>query len=1347
MRRLLLLAACFLPLHPARPESPAADAADPPELAPAAEGLAALEVSPPQFNLDGPGASGQILVTARFADGTTADATRAAAFSIDPPCAAVSPGGQVTPLTEGSARVVVRWAGREATIGITVTGLGPDRIPDYVREVNPLVSRMGCNAGTCHGAKDGKAGFKLSLRGYDPLFDLRALTDDLRGRRTNAASPDDSLILLKGTAAVPHEGGRLMSPGDPAYTVLRSWIAAGMPLRMDSPRVTAIEIQPRLPVLQKIGSRQQFRIVAAYADGTSRDVTREAFIETGNADVARHSRTGVLSALRRGEAPILARYEGAYASTVLTVMGDRAGFTWQQPPANNRIDELVADKLRRLQTLPSGLCTDLEFIRRVHLDLTGLPPSPEVLRAFEEDPRDSRWKRDALIDALIGSPEFIDHWTSKWCDLLQVNSKFLGGEGALGFRDWIRARIADNTPYDKFVRDILTASGSNRENPAASFYKILREPAEIMENTTHLFLATRFNCNKCHDHPFERWTQDQYFHLAAFFARVGLERDPAGGDRSIGGTAVEGARPLFEKVIDRESGDLRHDRTGKVAEPQFPYPVKTDVPSEAPRRAALAAWLTSPDNPGFASSWANRVWGYLTGVGLIEPLDDTRAGNPPTNPELLQFLTKELVGSGFDTRHLMRLICRSRTYQLSMSTNRWNEDDRTNYSHAIPRRLPAEVLYDSIHAVTGAKSGLPGHVRAAQLADSRQGPADGFLASAGRPVRESACECERSSDLQLGPVMALVSGPTVGEAVSQPDNAIAALAAQAKDEASLVRSLFLRILNRPPAADEAEAAAAAFTDVESDHKALEAALGTREAALRPAIEAEEKKRQDRLAAARTDLAAYEKEIAPRMAEAEAQRTARIATARAAVTAAEQAVAARLPEWERARKGPAGTWSLLVPSTAVSSQRKNPLRPQPDGSLLATGAAGRQDFTLTARTSLTALSAIRLEALTDPSLPHQGPGRNEAGNFVLSEIEASWLPLTSPDLRPLRSWTFRKDDAAGLSGAGRLVASDGRLDVRPAADPSASACRFAAAAPAGPLVLDLHLAARPAAPGLRVRWMTSQHAEPSDERSVTGTRLLLPDGSDIVRFAFTPVADLTGLELRAQGKAVPFTLLGITLAAGTLPAPVPVKFTKAIATVQQGGYEVANAINGRAGPDPDGWGIWPDGVGRPQTAIFSCQVDGRPLPLGPGTLTIVLRQQYNDGKHLLGRFRLSATDAPGELDFGLPPDVEAALATAADRRTPAQIATLVAHLAGDDKDLAARRAALAEAEKPLPPDQGLADRKAAVAAAEQPLPVDPELAALRRDTALSREQLAARRLTAAQDLAWALINTPEFLFNH
>ena len=790
-----------------------------------------------------------------------------------------------------------------------------------------------------------------------------------------------------------------------------------------------------------------------------------------------------------------------------------------------------------------------------------------------------------------------------------MNSKFLGGEGSVLLRDWIRERIAANLPYDEFVRQILTAAGSNRENPPASYYKILREPTEIMENTTHLFLGTRFNCNKCHDHTFERWTQDQYYHLAAYFAQVGLERDPASGDRNIGGTAVEGARPLFEKVIDRTSGDIRHDRTGKIAPPSFPYEVPVQSTDAQPRRASLASWITSPENPYFALSYVNRIWGYLTGIGLIEPLDDIRAGNPPSNPELMQWLTSDFTAHRFDVRHLIRTICRSRTYQLSMESNRWNEDDRTNYSHAIPRRLPAEVLYDAIHAVTGSKTGLPGNVRASQLADSQQGPADGFLANAGRPVRESSCECERSSDLQLGPIMALISGPTVGDAVSQQGNAIARLTESFPADHDLISEIYLRVLNRPATPGEVTAASAAFHEIEADHASLAKALADLEAQLQPGITAAEAERSARLASAKSELARYETDAAPRLADMEKQRTDRIAAAGHALAEAEKAVAARLPEWEK-QQDPANTpWQLIPATRAVSTQKKNPLKLLPDGSYLATGAAGKQDFTLTFPLPAGGLSGVRLEALPDDSLPAKGPGRNEAGNFVLSEIEAAWIPA-GPDAKP-----------------------------------------------------------------------------------------------------------------------------------------VPIKFTRAIATYQQGQYEVANAINGRAGPDPDGWGIFPDGIGKPQSAIFSCSTDGKPLDLGPGQLRVVLRQQYNDGKHLLGRFRVSLSSSQGELNFGLPAALTAILAIAPAQRSPEQQKTLVDHLAASDGEVTAKRAALAEAEKPLPPDQGLADRKAAVAREEQPLPVDPKLAALRRDAALSAAQLANRRLTAAQDLTWALINTPGFLFNY
>ena len=361
--------------------------------------------------------------------------------------------------------------------------------------------------------------------------------------------------------------------------------------------MTKIEIFPKNPLIEAIGGSQQMRIVATYADATTRDVTREAFVESGNTEVAVADRQGVLTAVRRGEAPILARFEGFYAATTLTVMGDRRGFAWRQPETWGKIDELVAAKWQRMKILPSDVCGDAEFLRRVYLDLIGLPPTIEEVRAFLADRRDTRAKRDAVIDCLIGSDDFVEHWTNKWANLLQVNRKFLGPEGAAAFHKWIRGQVAANTPYDQFVEKVLTATGSNRENPPASYFKTLREPTDTMEATTHLFLAVRFNCNKCHDHPFERWTQDQYYHMAAYFARVDRKADPASGDRKIEGSSVENATPLYEIIGDKSQGEVLHDRTKAVAPPEFPFAVAYARPAQSSRRQELAAWLTSARTP------------------------------------------------------------------------------------------------------------------------------------------------------------------------------------------------------------------------------------------------------------------------------------------------------------------------------------------------------------------------------------------------------------------------------------------------------------------------------------------------------------------------------------------------------------------------------------------------------------------------------------------------------------------------------------------------------------------------------------------------------------------------------
>ena len=767
------------------------------ETLPSGSTVASLEVEPKEVLLNGRFSYVQLLVTGKLASGETIDVTRMVDPSISADIAEISRSGLVRGKKDGKATLVVKLGGKSASIPLAVSRFNAPMHVDFVHDVTPILSRLGCNQGTCHGSAQGKNGFKLSLRGYDPLFDIRALTDDHAARRINLASPDDSMMLTKPTGAVPHVGGALIQVGEPYYEILRAWISDGAKLDLTTARVAKIEVFPVNPIVQRSGAKLQLRVLATYAGGEMRDVTREAFLETANAEVATAGRAGLMTAVRRGEAPILARFEGNYASTTITVMGDRSGFVWADPPAFSKIDELVAAKWKRMKILPSGISNDTDFLRRIYLDLVGLPPVADDIRKFLADKRDTRIKRDELVDRLIGSPEFVDYWTNKWADLLQVNRKFLGVEGSAAFRNWIHGQVAANAPYDQFVRSIMTVSGSNRENPPAAYYKILREPAAIMENTTQLFLAVRFNCNKCHDHPFERWTQDQYYQTAAYFAQVGLTGDPASKGKTIGGTDVEAPKPFYEVVADSGKGEVIHDRTKAVSAPKFPFKCDYAKPAAGmSRRADLSAWLTSKDNPYFAKSYVNRLWGYLFGTGIIEPLDDIRAGNPATNPELLDYLTNDFIRSKFDVRSMMRSICKSRTYQLSVETNKWNADDKVNYSHAIARRLPAEVLLDAVYRVTGSTSKFPGiapGTRAAALPDSGVELPSGFLTTFGRPARESACECERSSGLQLGPVMALVSGPTLGDAIADPGNELNRLVATQGDDAKLIDDLFLRI--------------------------------------------------------------------------------------------------------------------------------------------------------------------------------------------------------------------------------------------------------------------------------------------------------------------------------------------------------------------------------------------------------------------------------------------------------------------------------------------------------------------------------------------------------------------------
>jgi len=915
-------------------ESEAAGESQPGERLPEGVRIVSIEAFPETIQLDNRYAYRQLLITGRTEAGETVDLTRMAELVQPPQIVDVNPTGIVQPMADGEEQLVFRFGEHSINIPVRVVGAAERREVSFVRDVQPAFSKMGCNSGTCHGSKDGQNGFKLSLRGYDPLFDHRAFTDDVGARRFNRAAPDQSLMLLKATGSIPHVGGARTTVDHPYYQVVRQWIADGAKLDLDAKRVVSIEVLPAEPVIPRAGMKQQMAVLATYADGSVRDVTREAFVESGNIEVIAADENGVLTMLRRGEAPVLVRYEGAYAATTLTVMGNRDGFRWERPATFNYIDEHVYDKLERVKILPSDLCTDEEFVRRVYLDLTGLPPTPEQLHEFQADPRDSRAKRDALVDALVGCHEFIEFWTNKWADLLQVNRKYLGEEGSLALRNWIKQGVAANKPYDQFAYEVLTASGSTIENPPAAYYKVLREPTETMENTTHLFLAVRFNCNKCHDHPFERWTQDQYYHLSSYFAQIGRKEDPRFAGQRIGGSAVMGAAPLVEVIFDKGAGEVTHDRTGETASPGFPYEHDDLAPSTASRREQIARWITSPENQYFASSYVNRLWGYLFGIGIIEPIDDIRAGNPPTNPELLAALTSDFVSSGFDVQHMFRTICKSRSYQHSVQTNPWNEDDAINYSHALPRRLPAEVLYDAIHRVCGSQLNIPGvpaGFRAAELPDA--GVDVPFLDDFGRPVRESSCECERSSSMVLGPIMKLVNGPTVAKVLADPNNALARLVASEPDDAKLIEGIFVRILSREPTEDEVALGLAAIQDVGQGHDELVA-----------------------------QLAAYQE---------------------------------RLPELQAAWESSVGrvtNWVTLDPSE-LSSQVGADLKKQEDGSILVAGKNGKGTYTVVATTELQGITGVRLEALADPSLPHGGPGRSPSnGNFVLSELTLAVAPL-------------------------------------------------------------------------------------------------------------------------------------------------------------------------------------------------------------------------------------------------------------------------------------------------------------------------------------------------------------------
>ncbi len=687
---------------------------------------------------------------------------------------------------------------RLITVALLALGFAPPagaaEPVSFTREVIPILTKAGCNSGTCHGTPTGKNGFQLSLRGYDTALDIHTLTRGMGGRRIDRIAPNRSLILQKGTARAPHEGGRRLDPDGDLYRLLRDWIAQGAPDDRDrAPRPTSIAVTPAQTVLDAPASAVKLKVVAVFPDGSKRDVTHLTRF-TVNDELAAHiGADGTVTRSMPGEVVVSAEYMGLMTPAVILFRDPNPNFRWPNPPVWNYVDEHVFAKLKVLQIEPAALCTDEEFSRRAYLDAVGRLPTPDEVRAFLADKNPT--KRAKLIDALLARPEFADWWALKWSDRLGVNQRFVGKIGAVKYHQWVRGAMAANVPEDKFSRTILTAAGANYANPPAGFFRRLRNPELRAEEVAQLFMGARMQCAKCHNHPGENWTQDDYYGVAAFFARVQYRDGPF----------FVGIYDKEETVLAKRDGTLLHPRTGLVVQPKFPGGAVANVTPDVDTRAAFADWLTAPSNPYFARAAANRIWFHLLGRGVVEPVDDHRSTNPPSVPALLDALTADLVKSGFDRKHLIRTVMNSRVYQSSGRKNATNGDDVKYFSRYVPRRLGAEALLDAVCDATGVPEsfkGFPAGTRTVQLPDG-EFPYP-FLRVFGRPPRASACECERDTDTTLHMALMLQGGNFLQGKLVAPTGRVAALTASKMTDREAVEEMFLLTLSRRPTAAETE---------------------------------------------------------------------------------------------------------------------------------------------------------------------------------------------------------------------------------------------------------------------------------------------------------------------------------------------------------------------------------------------------------------------------------------------------------------------------------------------------------------------------------------------------------------
>ncbi|HEY7308380.1 MAG TPA: DUF1549 domain-containing protein, partial [Gemmataceae bacterium] len=724
----------------------------------------------------------------------------------NPKIVRVSSTGRVLPLANGTTEITAVYGDKSVKVPVVAESCDVNLPINFPNQIVPIFTKLGCNSGGCHGKASGQNGFKISLLGFEPDVDFNALVKEARGRRVFPAAPDSSLLLLKASGGMAHGGGKRMEVGSDEYRLIRRWIAAGMPYgEKTDPVVTSISVTPEHRVMTR-NNHQQFAVYAHYSDGTVEDITRRAQYESNDQEIAVVDSAGLVRTLgMSGEAAVMVRYQ-EHVSTFRATVPLGAKIPAYDFPVQTLVDGHTHKKWQALGLVPSELCSDEQFIRRVSLDLTATLPTPAQVQAFVAD-KDAK-KREKLVDSLLDSQEYTYYFANKWADILRVKRRNqpARAQGTFAFHDWIRNSIAQDKPYDQFARGILGASGDEVSNPPTVWYKELQNPEQFVDDTAQVFLGLRLACAQCHHHPYEKWSQDDYWGIAAFFGRVARKNVQVPGEQPQPG----GGRTV---VFSRSRGGVTNKRTSQpaVMKPLDGKPMEVG-PYEDPRQK-LVDWMVEANNPFFARAVANRYWAHFFGRGIVDPLDDMRVTNPPSNPELLDELAKDLVAHKYSLKHLIRTICNSRTYQLSSTPNEFNKHDKQNYARYYPRRMSAEVLFDAVNLVANSPvpfSGLPQdkHApnRAIMLPDESY--PSYFLDVFGRPQRISACECERVSEANLAQALHLLNSDEIQGKLARAGGRADMLAKDARPDAEKVDEMFLWTFARKPTEEQRNTALA-----------------------------------------------------------------------------------------------------------------------------------------------------------------------------------------------------------------------------------------------------------------------------------------------------------------------------------------------------------------------------------------------------------------------------------------------------------------------------------------------------------------------------------------------------------